>query len=189
MPFVAKGYDLRRLRRIADEVGDGSILDIGHAQQPNPYLDAGRCTGFDLNQAPDCSYAEQVQGDIMQIASLLPGRTFDTVIAAEFIEHVERPFDTLRMLRTLLAPQSRLILSTPNPVGFPTLLLEWTRSRRFFYTEEHTYAFAPRWMVRLFEFTGYRVERVKAAGFWPFGFMPSPVGLSYQVIYVARATV
>ena len=186
MPIEARGYEQRRLRLIAEEVGDGPILDIGHAQLPNPYLDPSRCTGFDWNRAEDCDYAEQVQGDIEEITILLSGRTFGTIIAAEFIEHLERPYDVLRMLRTMLAPGAFLILSTPSPVAFPTLLCEWARTRRFFYTSEHTYYFAPRWMERMLEFSGYRVEKVKATGLWPFSFVPAPVFLSYEVIYVAR---
>ena len=183
--YSARGYELKRLKLIAAETGPGHILDIGHAQLPNPYLDNTRCTGFDLDQSTRCDYAEQKRGDIGDIAAILVNRQFDTVIAAEFIEHVEDPYSVLRSLHGLIAPDGRLILSTPSPVGFPTLFFEWSNSRRFFYTAEHTYYFSPRWMIRVLESTGYRVHRLRAVGLWPVGFIPIPVALSYQVIYVA----
>ncbi len=182
---AARAYETKRLRLIAQEAGGDRILDIGHAQAPNGFLDGARCTGFDLAVAETCPYAEQVAGDIRDITSILRDRVFDCVIAAEFIEHVENPYEVLRDLRGLIAPGGRLILSTPNPVAFPTLFCEWTMSRKFFYTTEHTYYFPPRWMARVLEGCGYRVERVRAVGLWPFGFVPAPVGLSYQIIYVA----
>lgn len=185
MIYDLQRYELRRLRLIASEVGAGPVLDIGHAQKPNLYLDAEVCTGFDLDRSADCAYAEQVQGDVREITTLLDGKRFGTVVAAEFIEHVENPYAFLRDLRRLIAPGGRLIISTPNPVGFPTLLLEWAQSRRFFYTSQHTYYFAPRWMVRVLEHSGYRVTKVRGVGLWPGAFIPVPASLSYQVIYVA----
>ena len=185
MTAVAHAYEDKRLRLIAMEAGDGRILDIGHAQCPNTYLDGAGSTGFDLNVAENCDYAEQIAGDIREIKSILHGREFDCVIAAEFIEHVENPYAVLRDLRALIAPGGRLILSTPNPVAFPTLLCEWTMSRKFFYTTDHTYYFSPRWMTRVLEGCGYNVEKIRGVGLWPFGFIPAPAGWSYQVMYVA----
>lgn len=185
MRFSSRSYDLKRLRLIAAETHGERVLDIGHAQLPNPYLDGGRCTGLDLRTADRCDYAEQIVGDVRDIRNLLGDRQFDTVIAAEFIEHVEDPYSVLRSFRELLVPGGRLILSTPNPVAFPTLLLEWAVSRRYFYTVEHTFYFAPRWMIRVLEGSGFHVERMRSVGLWPFGFVPAPVGLSYHAIYVA----
>lgn len=185
MRFSSRLYDLKRLRLIAEEAQGDRVLDIGHAQLPNPYLDGARCIGLDLRQAEQCDYAEQIVGDVREISSLVGGRRFDTIIAAEFIEHVEDPYAVLRCFREVLASGGRLILSTPNPVAFPTLLLEWVVSRRFFYTTEHTYYFAPRWMIRVLEGSGFKMKRVRPVGFWPVGWLPASVGLSYQVIYVA----
>jgi hypothetical protein len=60
------------------------------------------------------------------------------------------------------------------------------RSRRFYYTDQHTFYFPPRWVVRLLERSGYQVTHILPVGLWtPIGPLPSPVALSYQVIYVA----
>jgi 2-polyprenyl-3-methyl-5-hydroxy-6-metoxy-1,4-benzoquinol methylase len=109
---------------------------------------------------------------------------YDTIVAGEFIEHVERPYDLLRTLRARLKPGGKLVLSTPNLVSLPVVLFEWVLNRRRFYTSDHTYYFAPRWVERMLESTGFRVRELQAVGLWPFA-VPCPVGLSYQVIYVA----
>jgi SAM-dependent methyltransferase len=41
-------------------------------------------------------------------------RSFDTIILNDVVEHLLEPFDVLRYLRELLAPEGRLILHTPN---------------------------------------------------------------------------
>jgi SAM-dependent methyltransferase len=111
------------------------------------------------------------------------------VICGELIEHVERPYDLMRSIRRVLEPGGRLVLSTPNPVAWPTLLAELLRSRRYFYTSEHAFYFTPRWLVRVLERTGYVVARELAVGLYlPGGVVPwCPVVLSYQVVYVAHA--
>ncbi|WP_425410820.1 class I SAM-dependent methyltransferase [Hyphococcus sp.] len=185
MNAVSRSYEMKRLRLIAAEACGDSVLDIGHAQFPNPYLEETKCTGFDLQASPQCDYAEQITGDIRDIAGLLYGRKFETVIAAEFIEHVEDPYTVIRNLHGLIAPGGRLIISTPNPVAFPTLICEWIGTRRFFYTQDHTYYFPPRWMIRLLERCDFRIQQVRPVGLWPFGVLPTFSGWSYQVIYIA----
>jgi SAM-dependent methyltransferase len=172
-------------------VTGGVVLDIGYAQMPNPYLRAHHRVGFDVAPAPDCDvrYEEHIQADVSVIRERLRERRFDTIICAELIEHLENPYQFLRDLHPLLAPEGRLILSTPNPVGLPVVLFEWLRSHDYFYTREHTYYFAPRWVERLLEGSGYMVTGVDAVGWWlPFGALGfCPASLSYQVIYTAGA--
>ena len=181
-------YEARRLRIVAREVRGADVLDVGYAQSPNPDLRRFRTVGFDLAVVPAPGYAEQVQGDAADIERVLAGRRFDTVVAGELIEHLERPYDFLRALAELLAPGGRVVLSTPNPVAFPTGWYELVRSKRRFYERGHTYYFAPRWVERMLERCGYRLLRLRPVGLWlPVGVVPwCPVGLSYQVVYVAE---
>lgn len=184
----SKIYELRRLQICAEEA-HGEILDLGHAQLPNPYLEGVRTVGLDLD-APrvPSGYALDLRGSVADLQDAVGGRTFDTVIAGELIEHLERPYDFLREVRATIRPGGRLVLSTPNPLGFPTLLLEIAQSRRWFYTSEHTYYFSPRWVRRLLERSGFRLVRIRSVGVWmPRGYIPwSPVWCSYQLIYVAE---
>lgn len=183
-------YDMARLRKVAKLVRGSQVLDVGYAQVPNPYLADCHRVGYDLNTPGDGAirYDEEIRGDVLEIAEVLKGRTFDTVICGEIIEHLENPYAFLRDIRELLKDTGRLIVTTPNPMGFPVFICEFFRISRFFYTTEHLYYFLPRWVARLINFAGYEVTRLKAVGWWlPFGVLGlCPVAMSYQVIYVAR---
>lgn len=187
--IAARGYDERRLQMLAKLATGRTVLDVGYAQQPNPHLGRFHRTGLDLNRpaADAIAYEEQLVGDVSRVSELFAGRSFDTIIAAEIIEHLENPFALLRDLRGILADDGRLLVSTPNPLAFPVVIAELLRLKRFFYTREHLYYFLPRWVERLFEATGYRVEKVVPVGLWaPFISLPAPTALSYQVIYVGK---
>lgn len=183
-------YDMARMRKIAGLVEGPVVLDVGYAQVPNPYLTGCHRVGYDLN-APakgEVQYDEQVQGDVRNIRDSLAGRTFDTIICAEIIEHLHNPYEFLQDIYCLLRDGGLLIVTTPNPIGFPVFLCEIFRIKKFFYTTEHLYYFLPRWVERLIEFSGFEMETIRPVGWWlPFGVLGlCPVPLSYQVIYAAR---
>ncbi len=181
-------YEQRRQRLIASLVTGRSVLDIGCAQLPNRYLRCERLVGLDISAMEvRPPYTEHVVGDANDISALLKDQRFDTVLLAEFIEHVERPYDLLRAVARHIAPNGRLVLSTPNPLGIPVVLVEYLSLRRFFYTDEHVFYFTPRWMWRLLERCGYTVVKTVGCGASLCGlWMPMPVTLSYTVIYVAE---
>lgn len=184
-------YDRRRQQLIAGEVLGPRVLDIGYAQLPNPNLAGHAVTGLDLI-APDTipsGYAAVVQGDATSVTSLFAKGAFDSIVFGEVIEHLERPYDFLRSLRHVLRPRGQIVFSTPNPGSFPVALFELLQSRRFFYTEDHTFYFLPRWVSRMLSRTGFKLTRQLPVGLWlPFpAVLPAPVWLSYQVVYAAEA--
>jgi SAM-dependent methyltransferase len=89
---------------------------------------------------------------------------FDTVIAADILEHLTNPWDLLVRLRPFLAPRAQILASIPNvrnlTVGAPLLL-----EGRFDYDERglldigHLRFFTLAGVKRLFDETGYAVER------------------------------
>lgn len=176
--------------RLVARLAEGSrVLDVGYAQWPNrDLLREGRTVvGLDLERsAAESGYDEERIGDASDLAQSLGDARFDSIVAAEFIEHLEEPYRFLEQARAHLNDGGRLVLSTPNPVAWPTLLFEWGQSERRFYTEDHTYYFTPRWVRRMLERSGYRLSRLHAVGLWPIA-LPCPVALSYQVVYVAEA--
>lgn len=183
-------YENRRLRMMAAMCFGGSLLDVGAAQLPNPFLRGERVVGVDIadpSHVP-ANYSCFVKGDVGALVDAVNGERFDTVLCGELIEHVERPYDLLRTLSVVIAPGGRLVLSTPNAVGLPVVLAEWIRSSRFFYDADHAFYFTPRWMVRMLERSGYAVIATRPVGLWlPFGVVPfCPVSLSYQLVYVAQ---
>ncbi|MFW6062531.1 MAG: hypothetical protein ACOC93_06950, partial [Planctomycetota bacterium] len=81
----------------------------------------------------------------------------------------------------------QLLLSTPNPLGIPVVVAELLGLRRYFYTQDHTFSFAPRWLWRLLERTGFRVVRTVGCGASLAGYrLPAPAAVSYLVIYEAE---
>lgn len=189
-PIVSRSYENRRLKLIASEIAGRRVLDIGYARQPSPYLVGDEVVGLDLDHVDESAapnYTERLVGDATMLAWCLGDREFDTVICGELIEHIEKPYDFLRQLRSVVAPDGTLVLSTPNPLGFPVILAEALRSDRYFYSKDHLYLFTPRWMKRMLARSGLRLKSVRSVGLWlPKGYVPwCPVWLSYIVIYVA----
>lgn len=184
-----QSYENSRLKKVAEHCQPGSVLDIGYAHMPNPFFNSVQRTGLDLEKPKkDSDYEEQIIGDATALSESIAGRTFDNIVAGEFIEHVERPYDFLRSLQGYLKPGGQLIITTPNPVGWPCLPFEWFMSRKFFFTKYHTYYFPPRWVIRMIEDSGYTVEKVEGVGLWlPLFTVPFPASLSYQVIFTAKS--
>jgi SAM-dependent methyltransferase len=190
--FASQAYERHRLKRIAELCRGRSLLDLGYAQQPNPYYRGVHRVGLDLRRPSSPSgYEEEIVGDALDLTPYLGSRRFDTIVAAELIEHLERPYDFLRGLGNFLSDDGRIVLSTPNPVSWPVALFEVMRSSKYFYSRDHVYYFTPRWMNRMLERCGFTVDAVISVGLLlplPGIVLPCPVGLSYHVIYVARST-
>ena len=186
--IISKPYEERRLKLLAGMCQGSSVLDLGYAHYPNPYFEDVHRVGLDLTKPKQRSdYEEELVGDARDAAEALGGRTFDTIVCGELIEHIENPYALLRSLRDSLADDGLLLLSTPNPMAFPVVFAEMLRSSKYFYTRDHLYYFLPRWVERLLTATGYETEDVKPVGLWtPWFVGPAPVALSYQVIYAAR---
>ena len=186
--MISKHYEMRRLQMIAKYSVGQEVLDVGYAALPNPYLNSFHTVGYDRMETPvGGKYDEHVTGDIDDIQFHLENRQFDTIICGELIEHLENPYQFLRDVGPLLSPNGRLIITTPNPFGFPVFFAELFRMKSFYYAKDHTYYFLPRWVNRLLYKTGYKLRLIKGVGLWlPMLVFPfAPVILSYQVLYVA----
>jgi len=181
-------YWRKRQRLMARYVIGPDVLDIGYAAVPNPHLRHFHTVGLDTEKAPAPSgYAEEVAGDATKLDSALPGRRFNSIVCGEFIEHVENPYEFLRGLHPFLAEGGRVVLSTPNPLGFPQVVCEAFGIRRFFYNPGHRHGFLPRWMVRVLEVAGFTVLAVRAVGLnLVYLAPPCPKFMSHQLIYVAE---
>lgn len=99
----------------------GLILDVGYVDHPNLFL-KGEVMGLDLikiNQPEN--YQKCLVGDAQNLEDFFKPNTFNTVIAAELIEHLENPAKFLRGVHKILKKNGRLIISTPNPYHLPTM--------------------------------------------------------------------
>jgi 2-polyprenyl-3-methyl-5-hydroxy-6-metoxy-1,4-benzoquinol methylase len=181
-------YERKRQLQIAKRVTGARVLDIGFAWNPNPFLKQHGCSvvGYDLiRPSGEVPYDELIQGDVHDIDGVLEGRRFDAAIMGNVIEHLEEPYRALRAIHPLLEEDGQLILSTPNPLAMPILLFELARARSFFYGESHSYYFLPRWIRRMLERTGYRLDEIVPVGLWLTG-VPCPAVMSACLTYVAK---
>ena len=102
-------------RTLAGRTRDLTVSDISEALARQ----AGERSG--------CSWSRQ---DACQLT--FPGGRFDLVVSSECIEHTPDPRRALSEMARVLAPGGLLVVTTPNRLWFPTLLLaQALRLRRF----------------------------------------------------------
>ena len=109
---------------------------------------------------------------------------FDAILLGEVIEHVKDPYGTIGEISKILRYDGILVLSTPNPHGFPLILIEWLGIKKFFYTPYHAFLFPPRWMERILESNELKV--VKKYGYDFLVNFKVPVQLSYVMLFVGE---
>ena len=135
-PLSATGYAVRaplarwlaaEARRAADDFGEPyRLLDVGCGEMPyRPIfaLHASEIVGLDAVENPRAA----LRGPIEAIPA--PDGSFDVVLCAQVLEHVDDPAQGISELHRVLRPGGRVLLSThgtmvyhPNPVD----LWRWT---------------------------------------------------------------
>ena len=189
----------RRLSAIADIVTaerPGRVLDLGCGEGVLLEALAARLppesmlVGMDVVAPPDGARWRAVTGDI---ATRLPfaDSSFDVVVAGEVIEHVPHPDLMLSEIRRLLTPTGRLVLSTPNIVGWANRVLvplgiqplftetssevhlgrRWRALGQGNQVQGHLKVFSHRALAEILERTGFTVLQTRGMP----GEFPSPV--------------
>jgi SAM-dependent methyltransferase len=121
--LIRSGDHSKRLR-LASSFAVGKVLDVGMAQCPNPYLANPYVIGLDVavpKEYPN-NYSGFIQGDCTKLSASVGKEIFDTVIALEVIEHLPNYVEFLREVYQVLGRNGRLIISSPNPLLWRTLL-------------------------------------------------------------------
>ena len=149
-----------------------------------------RLVGMDVVPPPEGGSWRAVTGDI---AGRLPfaDDAFDVVVAGEVLEHVPHPDLMLAEIRRVLTPGGRLLLSTPNIVGWANRVLvplgiqplftetssevhlgrRWRALGQGNQVQGHLKVFSHRALIEILERTGFTVLRVLGMP----GEFPSPV--------------
>jgi SAM-dependent methyltransferase len=89
------------------------------------------------------------------------GRTFETIVAGEIIEHLENPGQFVRNMHRHLTPGGKLLISTPNPFYHGQTWKIWRYGRPAVH-EDHTLWQDPITLEQLLKRAGMRV----AEGYW-----------------------
>jgi len=108
-------------------IRSGSVLDFGAGQgELLSMLPAGDLTGVDfLPRPPLPNHVQWHSRDLNQPINL--GRTYDTIVCSEVIEHLENPRQTFRSIASMLRPGGMLILTMPNQESIRSYLSLLTR--------------------------------------------------------------
>jgi len=119
------------LRTLDEFNASGSALDFGAGtgSLTRRLLQSGRfqhVLAADLLEHPPDSNVPWIRADLNHPLPN-PDASFDTVIAAEVIEHLENPRAMMRELFRLLRPGGLAVVSTPNNESWRSLLSLWLR--------------------------------------------------------------
>lgn len=141
------------------EVGCGSGASVRAA------TDLGwTATGIDIDPELIRGGKEQLHVDLRCTPLLQSGFAegeFHFIRLRDVIEHLPNPYDSLVMIRRLLAPGGVALFVTPNEDGLPTrmrLLLGGTRGKvATVPPPHHLHGFTPRTLNRLLERAGFRL--------------------------------
>ncbi len=130
--------------------GCRGVLEVGCGMGQN-IRGHPEATGIDISEfAVSACQSRGVNATVMPVESLSSlGKTFDGIICAHVLEHLERPYDTLQMFRQILSPRGRLVLSVP---------LACAQSRK---RDQHLYCWNEMEMTNLLERTGFEVLRAE----------------------------
>ena len=179
-----------RLKEFASYArGRERILDIGLYYNNRVLVEqktqSQTIYGFDIRkrELPE-GYDYLIQGDVQKISRYFERNYFDAILLGEVIEHVKDPYGTIGEISKILRYDGILVLSTPNPHGFPLILIEWLGIKKFFYTPYHAFLFPPRWMERILESNELKV--VKKYGYDFLVNFKVPVQLSYVMLFVSE---
>ncbi len=98
--------------------GSGQLLPLLHERFPNAALHA-----TDIMARPETLAADIMwhRGDL-NLAAPIANESFDLIVAAEVIEHLENPRHMIREFFRLLRPGGAAVLSTPNTRSLRSLI-------------------------------------------------------------------
>lgn len=156
-------FRLRKMAKMAKEYD--YVLDLGYAEQPNPYLRNSHIAGVDIaiGSLPP-NYQKVLCADVTRLCDYFAENSVDAILCGELLEHLENPLDFLRNCQRVIKHNGAIVLSTPNPHYILEIVLTMFMNKKFFYTKNHVCLYPQRWLIRMFEIAGFKNVRVKGGG-------------------------
>lgn len=111
---------------------------------------------------------EVIHGDVERLELPWAQQSFDALIMSEVIEHLADPWAVLRRLHGLLKPGALVLAGSPNVAHYRVILMllrgDWRVADSGVMDRTHLRWFTPKTYQRLFEDSGYAVEKVVGIG-------------------------
>jgi len=158
-------HQSKKLKFMAD-LAKGRVLDIGCAVFPNTFLDLNDKVNevylLDITkpQKPvPKKTREFILHDLNSGKLPFPNEYFDTVIAADVIEHLESPIIVIKEINRILKPKGLFLLSLPSQRNvFEILKLLLTGTQIYF--PEHKFPMTRRQTKFWLENAGFSVKKI-----------------------------
>lgn len=190
-----KAHKSIKLKRQAEYAGDGKILDVGYSANPNIFLHEPVGLDIVLAETIPENYSRVVRCNLNKEVMPFPAHSFDAVIAADVIEHLENPSSFLREVNRVLRDGGKLVICTPQANDW------WTTMHNWFFRKwikdpdsgEHLQNWTVLDMTRLLRKNGFQIEKIEGLYMhFPRIRLLIPVRcfpiLSWQIFYVAKKT-
>lgn len=171
---------------------EGSVLDVGFAANPNPYIQNAIGLDIAIPEVVPKNYTGVVKCNLNTDPIPCEDEYFDNVVAGDVIEHLENPSHFLREANRVLKKGGRLVLCTPQANDW------WVTAHNWFFRGivndpdpgEHLQNWTILDMIRLFKKNGFNLIHMQ--GFYmhfpkinlSIRVKHFPV-LSWQIFYVA----
>lgn len=159
---------------ILNESTGKTVLNVGAAGGVEAYLPAHRqvwlhdrlqkvakeLVGIDIDRN-GIGWAAQHGVNIVEAncESMHLGRTFDVIVMSDVIEHVNAPGLAMQTLVSHLRPSGRLLITTPNPTHYATLVRAILGSPQNVYYD-HVGCFMPEHIQAMCSRFGYNLSAV-----------------------------
>jgi SAM-dependent methyltransferase len=156
-------YRLRKMAKMAKAYD--YVLDLGYAEQPNPYLQNPYIIGVDLEKVSvPANYQRVLSADVTKICDHFSERSVDAIICGELLEHLEKPVEFLKQCNKIIKNKGVIILSTPNPHYIMEIILTMFMIKKIFYSKDHVCLYPQRWLIRMLEIAGFKNVYVTGGG-------------------------
>jgi len=172
-----------RVEWLLKHVKGHRILDIGFVgnyEQPVIHIKLRKknptsiIVGIDINK--DGVHKHKLHNSVLGDAFNLPFKenSFDSVVIAEVLEHVDYPIGLLREANRVLKKGGKLFITTPNPFSLYRVVRFWLlrknpkkrdNYKKFCGDPDHLQFFDPLSLCNMLEFVGFKVLDIETVNF------------------------
>ena len=185
-------YARKYLELVHEVKSDGTLIDVGCANNPFPNLAAA--AGYKVT-ASDFTKPRELHADVKFLAGQLndsgllsAGQTFDIVTSWAVVEHVADPRLAFEILSGLVKPDGWILLTTPE--AGTGLTVHAAGRSPWFYPPEHLHLLSPKAIgilaneqgLELVKWNHFEITRLRWIARYGIGLMESVAGILLKTV-------